>query len=154
MYTNTTEQDLIQLLQDCQTERQAAERKLQAARETLAEKEQAEQHCQFTLNHYRKMRGLPQQLDPSPALSNEYSSMTPTEVVVHWAQKHDGLIVVKELVKDVVQAGMFANRRVAASNIYGVIKRKEYVKVEPGQYRPPNSNPVLVSVEKAIRSGA
>ena len=154
MYANSTEQDLVQLLQDCQAQRQAAERKLQAARDTLVEKEQAEQHCQFTLDHYRKMRGLPQQMDPSPVLESEYASMTPTEMVEHWAKKHGGLVVVKNLVKDLVKAGMFPARRTAASNIYGVLQRKKYVKIKPGQYSAPQPPSGFVPKPKIVVASA
>lgn len=115
------------------------EQRLATIQEELAEEREAVQHWTFAYKDYMKSLGLaPREITVKSALEPEYAHMGPTELVQYWADKHDGEVVVKEIAKASVDAGMFPNYRHASSNIYAVVKRKGYIKVEPGHFRHPH----------------
>ena len=136
IYDENVEQAIRGRLHEHEAVKQAAERKLVAARNIITEEEQAIAHLQFVLEDYRRSNGLPSQPDkPSPVLEAEYSHMGPTDLVKYWADNHGGEVIVKDLARVAINAGMFAQYRYAASSIYAVLKRKPFEKVSPGYFR-------------------
>ena len=136
IYDEKMEQLIASRLHAYEAARLAAERNLEAARNEMIEAEQAAEHWRFALQDYRKSHGLPpQHPNPSPSLEAEYSHMGPTELVEYWADKHDGNVVVKDLINVAVDAGVFKKRRHGSSMIYGVVKRKGYSQVAPGHFK-------------------
>ena len=103
----------------------------------MLEAERAVDHWRFALEDYRKSHGLTARLpNPVPVLEAEYSHMGPTELVQFWSVKHDGEVVVKNLAKFAVYAGMSPNYRLASSSIYAVVfQRKGYDKIGPGHFK-------------------
>ena len=136
VYDENVEQAIRERLHDYEATRQAAEQRLITVQHTIEEADRAIAHISFFLEDYRKAHGLPPRSDkPSPVLATEYSHLGPTDLVQYWADKHGGDVVVKELARVAVNAGIFDQYRNAASSIYGVLKRKPFDKVEPGHFK-------------------
>ena len=136
VYDDKVEEAITAKLREHEATKLAAERRMETARNEVAEAEQAVEHWQFALEDYRRSHGLPPQSStPSPVLEDEYSHMGPTELVQYWADRHEGEVVVKELAKLAVRVGMSPNYRHASSNIYAVVKRKGYEKIGPGHFK-------------------
>ena len=136
IYDEKVEGAITAKLHEHEATKLAAERKMEAARNEMAEAERAVEHWRFALEDYRQSHGLSASPStPSPVLRAEYSQMGPTDLVQHWAEKHDGEVVVKELAKVGVNAGLFPNYRHASSAIYAVVKRKGYTKIGAGQFK-------------------
>ena len=136
IYDEKIEQVFTSKLHEHEAATLAAERKMEAARNEMIEAEQAVEHWRFVLQDYRKSHGLsPQPPNPSPVLEAEYSHMGPTELVEYWANKHDGEVVVKDLTKVAVNAGVFSDKRHGASMIYAVVKRKGFKRIGPGHFK-------------------
>ena len=111
---------------------------MEAARLAVVENEFAIAHWRFALEDYRRANDLPTQGSyHSPVLADEYAHMGPTELVYHWAGKHNGEVVVKELAKVSMEAGTFKEHRLASSSIYAVVKRKNFTRLGPGYYKAP-----------------
>ena len=142
IYDENVEQAIRERLHEHEAAKQAAERKFMAIRNTIGEEESAIAHLQFVLDDYRKAHGLPSQPDkPSPVLEAEYSHLGPTALVEYWAHNHGGEVIVKDLAKVAINAGMFAQYRHAASSIYAVLKRKPFKKIRPGYFKRVESTP-------------
>ena len=136
VHDDKVEQAIVSRIHAHEAAKQAAERQLNAAREAVARAERAVSNWRFALEDYRTACGLPAKSDVvSPILANEYSAMGPTELVEYWAEKHDGLVVIKDLAKEGVKAGIFPTYRHGSSAVYAVVKRKAYDKVAPGCFR-------------------
>ena len=136
IYDENVEQAIRGRLHEHEAARQAAEQKLLIVQHTIEEADRAIAHISFFLDDYRKAHGLPPRSDkPSPVLAAEYSHLGPTDLVQYWADKHGGEVIVKDLARVAINAGMFAVYRHAASSIYAVLKRKPFEKVEPGHFR-------------------
>ena len=136
IYDEKMEQVIASKLHEHEATRLAAERKMEAARNEMFEAEQAVDHWRFALEDYRRSHGLPPRpLNPSPILEAEYSHMGPTELVEYWANKHDGEVMVKDLTKVAVNAGVFSDRRHGSSMIYAVVRRKGYRRIGPGHFK-------------------
>ncbi len=139
IYDERIEEAIASRLHEHEATKLVAERKMEAVRNEIAVEERAVEHWKFALEDYRKSHGLsPQSPSPSPVLEAEYSHMGPTELVQHWADKHGGEVVVKDLAKVGVNAGVFSSYRLGSSAIYAVVKRKKYVRVGPGHFKKPN----------------
>ena len=135
-YDEKVEHVILQRLHEHESALRGAERRLELVMGELAEEVKAVEHWQFVLEDYRKLHGLSlQPVTLSPVLADEYSHMGPTELVQYWSDKHDGEVVVKDLAKVAVKAGMFPNYRHASSSIYAVVKRKGYEKIGPGYFK-------------------
>ena len=145
MYDEKVEQAILERLREYESDMQVAERKLEAARIAVLEKEQAIAHWRFALEDYRKAHDLPMEADyHRPALAAEYAHMTPTELVYYWADKHNGEVVVKGLAKVGMKAGIFKDYRSASGSIYSVAMRKNFIKLGPGHFkRPPPASPFI-----------
>ena len=136
IYDEKIEKVITSRLHEYEAVKLAAERRMEAARHEITEAEEAVNHWQFVLEDYRKSHGLPSQAStPSPVLEAEYSHMGPTELVEYWANKHDGEVVVKDLAKVAVNSGVCSDRRIGASMIYAVVKRKGYTRIAPGHFK-------------------
>ena len=136
IYDEKVEQTIRDHLHHHETAMRGAKRRLEAAREELAEEERAVEHWKYALEDYRKSHGLPPQpptLNPFP--EPEYSYMGPTELVQHWSDNHGGEVVIKDLAKIAVKAGVFPNYRHGSSAIYAVVRRKGFEKVKPGHFK-------------------
>ena len=142
VYDENVEQAIRERLHEYEAARQAAEQRLITVQHTIEEVDRAIAHISFFLEDYRKAHGLPPRSDkPSPVLASEYSHLGPTDLVQYWADKHRGEVVVRELARVAVNAGMFAQYRHAASSIYGVLKRKPFEKVSPGYFKRIENTP-------------
>ena len=138
MYDETVEQEALEMLHEYELAKQNAERKLILARQEVDEKDQAISHVKFFIENYRRKYGLTAQTDaPSPVLEAEYAHLGPTELVEYWADKNDGKVVVKELTRAGVEAGLFKSYRLGSSMIYAVAKRKGFDKTGPGVFQRP-----------------
>ena len=136
MDTNTLEQALVEYLEKHEKVKQRAEERIIEARQQILDADQAIAHWQFVLDDHRKASGQPiNKHCISPTLDEEYGRKTPTELVEHWANKHDGEVVVKELTRVGLRVGAWKKYRNGASSIYSVLKRKKYDKVGPGHFR-------------------
>ena len=138
MYSKTVEQALVGYLVKHEKGKHRAEEKLIEARHEIEREDQAIAHWQFAIDEYRKDHRQPADKHCiSPTLEEEYGRKTPTELVEHWANKHDGEVVVKELTRVGLRVGAFKKYRNGASSIYSVLKRRKYEKVGPGHFRKP-----------------
>lgn len=136
IYDEKVERVILELLHGHEAAKQAAERKLAAAQSAIAREDQAIVHLRFALEDYRKFCGLhPRSSTPSPALEAEYAHMGPTDLVQYWADNHGGEVMVKDLARVTINAGMYPNYRHASSTIYMVLKRKPFDKVGPGHFK-------------------
>ncbi len=136
VYDENVEQAMLARLHAHEADRQAAERRLANVRAVIEYAGQGIAHWQFVIDDYRKSCGLPSKAWlVSPILEETYSGMGPTELVLHWAGKHDGEVVIKDLAKESVKAGVFPTYRQASSAIYSVLKRKPFTRVGPGHFR-------------------
>ena len=135
-YDEKVEQAISARIHEHEATKQAAERTLINTRNIIAKEEQTITHLQFTLNEYRTSYGLPSQPNkPSPVLEKEYSHRGPTELVEYWADNHGGDVIVKDLTRVAMKAGVFTNYRGASASIYAVLKRKPFQKVSPGHFQ-------------------
>ena len=142
IYDENVEQAIRERLHEHEAARQAAEQKLLIVQHTIEEADRAIAHISFFLDDYRKAHGLPPRSDkPSPVLAAEYSHLGPTDLVQYWADKHGGEVIVKDLARVAINAGMFAQYRHAASSIYAVLKRKPFEKVSPGYFKRIENTP-------------
>ena len=136
VYDENVEHAIRERLHEHEAAKQAAERRLIAAQNTIEEEDRAIANICFALEDYRKAYGLPPRSDkPSPVLGAEYSHLGPTDLVQYWAGKHGGEVIVKNLARVGIDAGMFPNLRHASSTIYAVLKRKRFEKVGPGHFK-------------------
>ena len=136
IYDERVEGAITELIHGHQARKQAAERKMALAQSALAGADQAIGHIEFALSDYRRAHGLPARSNsPSPVLWAEYSHMGPVQLVEYWADKQRGLVVVRELARIAVGAGVYPNLRLAASAIYMVLKRKPFDRVAPGRFQ-------------------
>ena len=136
IYDEKIEQLFTSRLHQYEAVKQMAELRMESARIEICEAEEAIKHWRFAIEDYRKSHDLPSQPStPNPFLEAEYSHMGPTELAEYWANKHDGEIVVKELVKVAMDAGVFSNYRHGSSMIYATAKRKGYTRIAPGHFK-------------------
>ena len=136
MYEKNVEEALLAMLHKYQAAKHTAERKLAAVREEVVETEQAITHAQFMWEAYRKEYGLPTHIiNHSPVMEDTYAHMGPTELVERWAGQHEGEVIIKELTRVGLSAGIFKKYNNGASSIYTVLKRKKYEQISPGRYK-------------------
>ena len=129
-YDGEFEQRLEAMVERHQAGLKAAQQKEQEARHESDEQEAAVAHWLWVLNDYRKEHDL------SVLENGQYADLTPTEMFLDWADKHDGTVVVKELVDYAIGAGLFnGDRRLAHSAFPKAAKRKNFEKVRRGEYK-------------------
>ena len=147
MSATNFEEEAANIIQTLADEIRSVEHRVQGAQEELADKELSLAYWQAVLKDYRARKGYPvKELDVNPVVTDEYTSLGPTEMIHLWARTHGGDVVVRELCKRAVLAGAYKNSKRASSNIYAVIrKRSDYVKVGPGHFKSlRNGQAVLV----------
>ncbi len=137
MPATTWEQETLELIHDAETDKQRAEQRVESARHAVATKEQEIAALLLALDHYRRKHSLETpRVQHSPVIEAEYAHLTPPQILDHWAAKHDGEIIVVDLVNVVRAAGVYRNYSQAAGTLYSAIRRRPDIeKAAPGHYR-------------------
>ena len=137
MSSPTFEQEILVMINDMEREKQAAQNTLEVARATIAEKEEELTASIAILKRYRKKHGLPTNLtDPNPEPISQYANLGPGRMIDLWATMHDGEVVVKEVVRVALDAGVYKHYRQAYSILQSTARRRKgYERVGPGHYR-------------------
>ena len=108
------------------------------------EKEQLRYRMECTeviLGEYRRKYEIARNsIDHNPVLESEYAHLRPSDIIQRWASKHDGHIVMRDLCRAMVAAGIYPEYQPAAATLYSVLRRMPAViKKERGQYLLPNN---------------
>ena len=143
--TQTTwEQETLMLIHDAEEEKHRAERRVESAKQDVQKCVVEVQALHATLERYRRKYGIPSgSIERSLVLEAEYSTLTPWEMCSRWAQKHDGNVIMKELCRDAVAAGMYKDYQQAAGTFYSLVSRKpEVEKRARGHYFIPQALPL------------
>ena len=136
MTSDGFEQNVKQRISELEVEKRDAERRLQLAHEVVKDKEQRLLHWFGALQDYRESNGLPTNgIDHSQVMADEYATLGPTEMVGHWATRHSGNVVVKEVVAAALRAGAYTKYRTAYNSIRATLKRhKGYQQIGVGHF--------------------
>ena len=141
VYDEKVEQVILARLHKHKETKRSAEMKLYVIQREITEANEAIVHAEFFLDDYRKAHGLdPMVYVANQMISPEFAHMGPTDLVQYWANEHNGEVVIKDLSKVAVNAGIFPNYRNASSSIYAVVKRKGFKKVGPGHFKKMSQN--------------
>lgn len=135
MYDKAVERGVLETIHELQMARQRAERRLEADRQEFEEAGRGIASAEDFLKAYRRLNDQPVQVDPIPVPNQEYTRMGPVDLVEHWATLHDGEVVVKDLTKAALAAGVFTHYRNGSASIYSVLKRKKYERIGQGHFR-------------------
>ena len=147
MSATTWEQQTKQVIHNLEAEKLDAERRVQVAQDNLAEKAQQLERWYRVLKEYRELHDLPSSdNDHSPILEDEYARLGPTEIIHYWANRHEGEVILKDLVKTVLRAGVYRDYKQAYNTLTSIVRRnKGYERVAPGHFRSRrNSQGMLV----------
>ena len=136
MYSSKVEEEILSMLHELEAEQVDAERRLEIARTNLLAKEQQVASVRFALERYREKYGIPVEPIESPVREAEYAHLGPVGMVDHWANKHGGDVIVRDLVQELLRAKAYPIYRKAYSVIYPtLLKSKRYEKIGPGCFR-------------------
>ena len=151
VYDEKVEQVILARLHKHKETKRLAEMKLDAIQREITEANEAIGHAGFFLDDYRKAHDLPPMVYvANQMIPPDFAHMGPTDLVQYWADNHGGEVIVKELARVVINAGMYTNYRHAASTIYAVLKRKSFDKVAPGHFQRKESPPSMNGHSLAI----
>ena len=143
MAETTWEQETLMLIHDAEEEKRRAERRVESAKQDVQKCVVEVQALHATLERYRRKYGMPSgSIERSLVLESEYSTLTPWEMCRWWAQKHDGNVIMKELCRDAVAAGMYKDYQQAAGTFYSLVHRKQVEKRARGHYFIPQTLPL------------
>jgi hypothetical protein len=157
------ERSTLELLSEEQAERQRLEQRLVTAQHALEEVDQRVAAIQATLDAYRTRHGLtrPAADQVAVTLADEYHDLNYKEIVLKWADRHDGRVVMREMADSLTAAGIFSEKTKAAGALYPAIKRLPgFEKIRRGVYerRKGVDNVLAVKVnsqyEQAEQAGA
>lgn len=137
MSEKTFEEEAIATIQELGEEVRKAERDIQRAQEALAEKEQELSHWQGAMRSFRQRRGYPaDEVDYRPVITDEYTTLGPTDMIRLWSKTHGGEVIMTELCERAVLSGAYKTKKQASSNLSAVIrKHKSFTWIAPGHYR-------------------
>jgi hypothetical protein len=126
VYDEKWVQITLQLIRQLQEERQNAQRRLQNAQRDIEEAEHHLAALDTAMRAYRRIAGLPP--DPMPAESpDEYRNLTAKEMLLKWADFHNGQIAVKEVAKGLTALGLFRTEKQALGTLYPTVRRAPHV---------------------------
>ena len=148
MSNTNWERETLLLLEDAEKEKRSAELALERARQAIQRKEQDIAALKLALEQYRKKYGLPTNPIPSTTAKEDYGHLGPSAAVALWADRHNGEVIIKEVVNELVSANAYSDYRMAYNGVYTVLKRgKNYQRVKPGHFRriPSQTQPPLAT---------
>jgi hypothetical protein len=106
---------------------------------------------------WRAAYGLPKVSvsNATPEMMAEYQGMTPKEMLLHWADTHEGLVVMREATRFLAAAGLFRDDVQANGTLYPTVTRWDaFEKVGRGVYRRKSQLPaiqdLLASAESSL----
>ncbi len=137
------EEKIQVLITKAESQRQEAheryERELQQALEAV---DQRIEHYVCTLNDYLAENGLPTMQATPPwqsALIERLKDASYRQMLSIWADDHDGLVVMRELINAVTEAGIFDKRNKAHRSLYSAVsvakKKGTFERVSDGVYQ-------------------
>ena len=136
MSSNGFELNIKQRIHELEVERRDAERQLQLAQATVEDRETRLSHWYGALRDYQESNGLPvTDSENGQVAVDEYARLGPTQIVAHWANTHNGEIVIKDVVQVVLRAGVYGKYRTAYNSIRATVKRGNYEQIGPGHFR-------------------
>jgi hypothetical protein len=132
------ERETLELLRESQLEASRLEQKLIQLQRQAADATKRLDSIQQTLDAYRAKHGRSalsaSALDKQ--LATIYEGLNPKQMVLHWAEDHDGLVVMTEMTGTLATAGLFTDKRHADGVLYPVVRRTPgFEKVGRGIYR-------------------
>jgi len=131
---------LDQMIRAAMRDKQNAEQRFKAARKAIeaAEKKTAALHV--ALAAYRAKYGISKTpIMPNSELAAEFSGMDTNHQINHWADIHNGTVIVRDLVDATVAAGFYRDRTQARGTLYRAITRLSYYKhISRGVYKRDN----------------
>ena len=104
MFTESWEQETLALLQEAEVEKLDAERRLEKARDDLMDKTRAVESVRLVIEQYRHKYSVPNEHIESPVLELQYSSLGPIGQIDSWASKHEGEVIITELLTELVRS--------------------------------------------------
>lgn len=137
MTTTEWEKETLDLIHGIENEKIQAERRVEEAKRVIQEKELEIAANYKLLERYRRSHGLPSvPVDHSPSLAAEYAALSPNQMIDRWADKHDGIVIARELTRTVLAAGVYKTYKLASGSVYSTLgRRKDYIKMAPGTFQ-------------------
>lgn len=118
------EYELIDLLQDAQTELKKIEHREATLAQQRAKVEEQINSLQRVLEMYRQKAGIAPSDDTIDSeLAAEFRGLPPKSMAILWAKRHENRIVVNDAVKFLLRAGYFRTAREGAGALYPAIRR-------------------------------
>ena len=133
----TWEDETLELIQEAEQERHRAIQKVEVAKRAVELAEQRMAALKTTLGLYHQKYGIATNaIIPSKEMAAEYAGMNPQQMIEHRADMNDGTVIMNDLAKDTVAAGMFSSVVQARGTLYRRVARMSgFEKVTPGIYR-------------------
>lgn len=136
--------ELIRRLE--QDKKLKAEQRVAAAQRALDAVNQQIAVLYSAMEVWRAAYGLPKVpvSNATPEMMAEYQGMSPKEMLLHWADTHDGLVVMREATRFLAAAGLFRDEVQANGTLYPTVTRWDaFMKVGRGIYRSKSSLPPI-----------
>ena len=87
------------------------------------------------LRDYSEVSGLAVSENSRPDIE-DYASIGPTQMLILWANQHNGNIAIKDLARFAVRAGGYAKYKQAYNSLANIARRhKGFYKAEPGLFK-------------------
>ena len=123
-YSNEHETFLRGMVEGASLELQTVEARLAGLREQLEVLQDKRDSWSKVLVLYLEEHGLLLEEEPTSVL-DIYEKLGPSEMVERWADEHDGIVVIKELVNIAVASGAYRKRQSARNSLDSTIRKKK-----------------------------
>lgn len=126
------------LLETAREEERKFLRKLEGDQRGLDTARKKIEAYQITLRDLEDVLGLgtPESNEVDAEVVREFQGLSLKEMLRLWAQKHNGVLLMKEMSKTLTNGGLFKDTQSAAGGLYSTLERMpEFRKVARGQYR-------------------
>jgi hypothetical protein len=136
--TSEWERETNRLIEMAEDEQRKAEQRVLAAQHSLAAARQKAEALRTARDYWRRDHGLPPVdlvAEGAEALTG-YHGISSKEMVAHWADQHNGEVVMNEMCTALTAAGLFQDKEQAAGTLHSAVGRMpEFEKIGRGIFR-------------------
>lgn len=128
MSAEAFEAEIRRHIADVEAERDEAARRVEEAKVELRSKNSLLASWNAALTDFQVKNGL---------LANvSYAQLKPRERLDHWASKHDGVVVIRDLASELVEVGAIKTYKSAYASVrWSLSGRDDYERIKQGVFR-------------------
>ena len=128
------EREIKETIKDLEANKCQVKQRIARQYQTLEEVDRTLRSWYHALADHRRRFNLPDEPDELDGI--DYAALGPTAMVFEWAENHNGDVVIKDLTRRVLDAGLYRDYRSAYNTVRAPLERLEnFSYVAPGHYR-------------------